>query len=279
MLNISIKAEPVFNLFGFFITNSLLTSVIVLGLLFLIAKHYFDQSNKRNKSGLYYAIHFLVSQIHTLFKGVVGGKINIFFPLIGAFFLYILLQNWFGLLPGVGSVLIKNPEYVAEGQNTQEDVSIVNEEHSSEKVAETEVAGANGEVRHEYYPLLRAASADLNTTLALGLIAVIAMQIYGVKFLGWGGYLKKYFNFANPINFFLGLLEIISEISRVVSFSFRLFGNIFAGEVLLLVIAFLVPVLVSFPFYIMEIFVGFVQALVFAMLVAVFLNIAVAEHH
>jgi F-type H+-transporting ATPase subunit a len=100
-----------------------------------------------------------------------------------------------------------------------------------------------------------------------------------VGYLGWGGYLSKYFNFSNPINFFLGLLEIISEISRVVSFSFRLFGNVFAGEVLLLVIAFLIPVFISFPFFMMEIFVGFVQALVFSMLTAVFLNMAVAKHH
>lgn len=259
MLNISIKAEPIFHILGFTVTNSLLTSLIVLVILIFAAYHYRQELHKRQKSSLYYFMHFLVSQMHTLFKGVVGNKINVFFPLIGGLFFYILLQNWFGLLPGVGSILIKNPDYVAQGMH--------------------EVPGATEAAHHEFYPLLRAAAADLNVTLALGIIAVVAMQYFGVKYLGWGGYLKKYFNFANPINFFLGLLEIISEVSRVISFSFRLFGNIFAGEVLLLVIAFLVPVLISFPFYIMEIFVGFVQALVFAMLAAVFLNIAVAKHH
>jgi F-type H+-transporting ATPase subunit a len=245
MLNISIKAEPIFQLLGFTVTNSLLTSVIVLILLFFVAKFYSDQITKKQKNVFFYFIQTLMSQIHDLFKGILGANIDVFFPFVGAFFLYILLQNWFGLLPGIGSLLVK-----------------VNE---------------NGELHS--VPLFRGASADLNTTLALGLVSVIAVQFYGVKYLGWGGYLKKYINFSNPINFLLGILEVISEVSRVISFSFRLFGNIFAGEVLLLVIAFLIPFFISFPFFLMEIFVGFVQALVFAMLTAVFLSIAVAKEH
>lgn len=241
MLNISIKAEKLYDFLGFPITNSLITSVIVLIILYAASRFYNNQLKLKQKSPLFYFIQLLVKEVHILFGGILGNKIDVFFPLVGGFFFFILLQNWFGLLPGMGSLLIKTPEGMV--------------------------------------PLFRGASADLNTTLALGLIAVIAMQFYGVKYLGWKGYVQKFLNFTNPINFFLGLLEIISEVSRVISFSFRLFGNVFAGEVLLLVIAFLIPVLISFPFYLMEIFVGFVQALVFSMLVAVFLNIAVAKHH
>ncbi len=186
----------------------------------------------------------LLRALYTLFGSVVEDKKNVFFPLLGGLFIYILLQNWFGLLPGAGSLLIAV------------------EEQGSKVTA----------------PLLRGGSADLNTTLALALIAVIMVQYYGIRFLGLGNYVKKFIDFRNPIAFFMGILEIISEFSRVISFSFRLFGNIFAGEVLLTIIAFLVPVLISFPFLIMEIFVGFVQALVFSMLTAVFLRMAVSYH-
>jgi F-type H+-transporting ATPase subunit a len=245
MLNISINAEPVFEIFGFTVTNSFLTSVVVLVLLFVIAQYYRSQLQKKNKSGLFYFMQLLVNEIYKLFKGVLGEKIDVLFPVVGAFFFYILLQNWFGLLPGIGSLLVKVEEH--------------------------------GEIVK--VPLFRGAAADLNTTLALALVAVVAIQFYSIKYLGLGGYFKRFFASANPINIFLGVLEVISELSRILSFAFRLFGNVFAGEVLLLVIAFLIPVFVSFPFFIMEIFVGFVQALVFAMLTGVFLSMATVKHH
>ena len=156
-----------------------------------------------------------------------------------------ILKNWFGLLPGVGSFLIK-----------------VVEEH--------------GEV---FIPLLRGNNADLNTTLALAIISVVSIQFFSIKYLGIKKYLHKFFNFSDPISFFVGILDILSEFSKVLSFAFRLFGNIFAGEVLLTIVAFLVPVLASFPFIGLEIFVGFVQALVFSMLTAVFISGAIVEHH
>ena len=180
-----------------------------------------------------------------MFRSVLGDKIDKFFPILFSFFFYILLQNWFGLLPGIGSILIR----ITEGH---EQILV---------------------------PLFRGNNADLNTTLGLALISVSLIQYYSIKYMGIKGYLKKFLNFTNPIMFFLGILEIISEISKVVSFAFRLFGNIFAGEVLLTIIAFLVPVLASFPFILLEIFVGLIQALVFAMLTTVFISNAIAEHH
>lgn len=257
MLHISIKAEPIFQFLNFVVTNSYLTSVIVLIIAISIAVYYKSQIDKKNKSFFFYIIHAAVSAIYDLFHGVVKDKINIFFPLIGALFFYILLQNWFGLLPGVGSILVRPQE-----------TTVVKQAQAAKHVSEPELV-----------PLFRAGAADLNTTLALGLIAVFAIQYYGFKYLGFKGYIVKFINISNPINFLLGILEIISEISRVLSFAFRLFGNIFAGEVLIAVIAFLIPVLVTFPFFLMEIFVGLVQALVFSMLTAVLLETATIKHH
>lgn len=239
--HISIKAEPLLHLGGFPLTNSLLTALIVTGLFFFVAYFYNEQSKKSKKNLLFYLIHFLVKSVYQFMSSVTGDKIMVFFPWLGAFFFFILFQNWFGLLPGVGSVMVKLHEHAV--------------------------------------PLLRANTADLNTTIGLALIATVLIQFYGIKFLGAKEYLSKFINLRSPLDFVLGILEIASEFSRILSFSFRLYGNIFAGEVLLAIMAFLIPVLVSFPFLIMEVFVGLIQALVFSMLTAVFLNMATTKHH
>jgi len=129
-----------------------------------------------------------------------------------------------------------------------------------------------------FVPLFRASTADLNTTIALALISVGMTQYYGVAYLGLS-YFTKFLNFKQgPIFTFVGLLEIISELAKIISFAFRLFGNIFAGEVLLAVIAYLLPLIAPVPFLGLEIFVGFIQALVFAMLTLVFINMATVGH-
>lgn len=243
--HISIKPETLTHIAGFPITNSYITSIIVIALFVFIAVYYRQQLNKNRKSSFFYAIQFLLKTLHAFFATLVGKKnADAFFPLFSSLFVYILLQNWFGLLPGVGSVLVKVME------------------HGEEVMA----------------PVLRGSTADLNTTIALALVAFFAIQYLGVKHLGLKTYASKFFNFTNPLNFVIGLFELISEFSRVISFSFRLFGNIFAGEVMLAIIAFLVPVLIPFPFLVMEIFVGVLQAFVFAMLTAVFVNLAISHH-
>jgi F-type H+-transporting ATPase subunit a len=245
MPKISIKAEAVTHIFGVALTNSMIASAVVFLLTVFVALYFKHQSSLKRKGNFYYLIKFIIKNIYDLFYSVLGENTKVFFPLLFSFFFYILLQNWFGLLPGVGSVLIK-----------------VVEEH--------------GEV---FVPLLRGNNADLNTTLALAIISVFSIQFFSIKFLGIKKYLHKFFNFSDPISFFVGILDILSEFSKILSFAFRLFGNIFAGEVLLTIVAFLVPVLASFPFIALEIFVGFVQALVFSMLTAVFLSGAIVEHH
>lgn len=124
---------------------------------------------------------------------------------------------------------------------------------------------------------IRSPSSDLNFTLAIAISAVVGIQIFSIAAVGFAKYAKRFINFSNPINFFIGILELISEVAKIVSFSFRLFGNIFAGEVLLIVMYFLVPYLIPLPFLFLEIFVGFIQALVFSMLTLVFLKIGTME--
>ena len=102
------------------------------------------------------------------------------------------------------------------------------------------------------------------------------LRIAAIGFVKHAG---KYISFKSPIQFFVGILEIVSEVAKMISFSFRLFGNIFAGEVLLIIIGFLAPYVVPAPFLMLEIFVGFIQALVFAMLTLVFISIATVESH
>ncbi|MEK7065486.1 MAG: F0F1 ATP synthase subunit A, partial [Patescibacteria group bacterium] len=189
-------------------------------------------------SGLQSITELLVGGLYDFFHGVIGDHIKQVFPLIASLFFFILIANWVGLLPGVGTIgFFRATEFV---------------------------------------PLLRGATADLNTTLALAIVAVGAIQYFGFKTLG-ASYGGRFFDLRSPIYFFVGFLELISDISKVVSFAFRLFGNIFAGEVLLAVMAFLMPFIVPLPFLMLELFVGFIQALVFSMLTAVFLNVAVSH--
>lgn len=241
-LHISLAAETIFNINGFKITNSLLASFITSFL--LIALAFVISINLKEKPSRFQAIiEAIFVFILDLAESVGGAGARIFVPLVVTFFLYILLGNWLGLMPGFGSIGF---EVVEEGH-------------------------------HKFVPLLRGATADLNTTLALALISVFAIQFYGISKLKLG-YFKRFFNFSSPINFFVGILELVSDVAKIISFSFRLFGNVFAGEVLLAVIIALVPIIAPLPFFGLEIFVGLIQALVFSMLTLVFIQMSMVEH-
>ncbi len=212
-------------------------------------------------------------------------------PLTLSFFLWILLNNWFGLLPGVGTILVPeaheksevslNPikTALASSEVIEDGLETNTEQETHETPAEESGVGATANEHGsetKMIPLFRPGTADLNTTIALALISVITTQVIGVKYLGLG-YFTKFFNLKR-INAFVGLLELISEFSKIISFAFRLFGNIFAGEVLLTVIAFLIPIVAPIPFIGLEIFVGAIQGLVFAMLSIVFMSLATHGH-
>lgn len=241
MPHISLAAEIVTRIAGFPISNALITTWLVMGIL-IAASYLVTRNMKLVPGGGQSVAELLVGGLYDFFATVTGKYVSQVFPLVASLFLFILVANWVGLLPGVGTVGLFRQ--VHEGV--------------------------------EFVPLLRGATADLNTTVALALFAMVAIQYFGFKTAGMH-YGKRFFNFASPMYFFLGLLELVSELSKVISFAFRLFGNIFAGEVLLAVMAFLMPFVVPLPFLTMELFVGFIQALVFSMLTAVFLSVAVSH--
>lgn len=193
-------------------------------------------------------VEIVISGLYDLFASVVHDDrlSRKFFPLVGTMLIFIVLGNWMGILPGVGSITID----------------------------------AMHEGHMEAIPLFRSMNADVNMTLAIALFAMAAVQFFGTLELGASSYAGKFFvaPWKAPVHTFVGFLEIISEFSRVISFTFRLFGNIFAGEVLLIVISYLSPYLAPVPFLGMELFIGLVQGLVFALLTTVFLKIGVTSH-
>jgi len=141
-----------------------------------------------------------------------------------------------------------------------------------------EELNASGKQLGVLIPYFRSVNTDINSPLSIAIMSAIFVESWGIASLGVFRYLSKFFTIRSPIAFFVGILEFIAEIARVISFTFRLFGNMLAGEILLLVMTFLVPFLVALPFYGLELFVGVIQAFVFAVLTLVFGVLAVASH-
>ena len=245
---ISLASETVGHVGPFEIRNTMLTAWLTMLVLFALTGALQLTRFRLVPGRVQAAVEAVISGLYDLFASVVQDErmSRKFFPLVMTMFIYIVVGNWIGILPGIGSITIMG----------------MHEGHL------------------EAIPLFRSMNADVNMTLAIALIAMFAVQIYGVWELGFRSYLSKFVAppWKNPVQTFLGFLEIISEFSRVVSFAFRLFGNIFAGEVLLIVISYLAPYIAPVPFLGMELFVGVIQGLVFSLLTTVFLKIAVTAH-
>jgi F-type H+-transporting ATPase subunit a len=226
--------------------------------------------------GLQNLVEAIYEFLANFLRGILGERAEKMLPLLITFFLFILVANWIELFPGFDTVgVIEEAREGVEG-------------HAVRTVGPL-IFLTNEEGEYTLVPFLRAANTDLNVPLALALISVFMTQVYGVQALGWG-YFSRFINikaltsggFMGLMNFLVGLLETLSEFTKIISFGFRLFGNIFAGMVLLLVISSLVPFVAPVVFYILELFVGAVQALVFMMLTAAFTAVATAghgEHH
>jgi ATP synthase subunit 6 (eukaryotes),also subunit A (prokaryotes) len=228
---ISLKPEVVFNIGNFHITNTYLASLMAM--MFIVSfSIIFNKKIKEIPDKIQTLLEIIYEGFYNFWSNLTGIKNMKIFAFCFTFFIYILLSNWFGILPGFGSIYIK---------------------HHEEKIH-----------------LLRTTYSDLNMTLALGLISVIGANILGLIKLRFE-FIKK---FLNPI----GLLELFSEISKILSFSLRLFGNILAGEILILSVSLLIPFLVPIPFMFLEIFVGFIQALIFFTLTEYFLKVAISHH-
>ena len=241
-ISVILKAEQVGSLFGLSITNSLLMTWMVMAILIIFAFYF--------RSRLSLIPGKLQTGIEWLFDGVLSYMTETledekiarrFFPLVMTIFLFIFLGNELAFLPGIGSVGFHAPD--------------------------------------GFIPLLRSPGADLNFTLALALIAFFTIEITGIVMLGFWKYAGKYINVRSPIGFVVGLIEILSNVGRIVSFSFRLFGNVFAGEVMIVVAGFFVAYFLPVPLMAFEMFVGFIQAVVFAMLTLFFIKLAIMEPH
>lgn len=258
----TLYAEPIGHIGSLPITNSLFTTWLVLLVILIISL----------------AIKFRIKQIpkgfQNFFEFVIEGAIGIadqvtgdkkitakVFPLAFTIFLFVLINNWFGILPLGAFGIIEMTEH---GKT--------------------------------FIPFIRSGTADINTTLALGLVAVIGSNIFGIISIGVWKMFNKYVNvkafgdavkkarkeptilISAPIMFFVGILELIGEVAKIASLSFRLFGNVFAGEVLLMAMGAILAYLLPLPFMALEIFVGLIQAFIFSLLTLVYFTIAATDH-
>jgi len=288
-------------------------------------------------AGLQNFLEVIVEFFIKLGEAAAGGRQGRrYLPLVLSIFLVVVVNNWIGVLPGVGTIgwietseeFVEHREHAIEeaehdgteadfkdpdlvvfnggvggikwigfGQTSQDAIplaslSIDEESHDlalDESMLEQDDDGDlvidDGLLRDLspggdldlakdvgiLVPFLRGANTDVNNTLAIALVAMITVQIWGFRSLGFRGYGGKFINIKQgPIYFFVGILELVGELARTISFTFRLFGNMFAGEVLLVAMAFLFPLIGIIPFIGLELFVGVIQAFIFAMLTLVF---------
>lgn len=286
-IHIALKAEEVFNLWGLPVTNTMLMSW--LAMLTLIVLAYFVSRNivkipGRLQTFFETLFSFLLDYMEEVLE---SRKLAIrFFPLLVTFFMFILIGNWYGLMPGIGSITIDHRPHanavsapVSEPERATPGDPLFTQ--SAEEEQPGEHAAAQEETAHETGPvsLFHPVSTDLNFTLAMALIAFISIEVAGVLYIGLLPYLGKFFNFKSAIGFGVGIIELISEFARLISFSFRLFGNMFAGKTLILVAMFFIPYLVPVPLMLYEVFVGFIQASIFTLLTLFFIKLAVSESH
>jgi len=257
-----LPAEEVFQLLGFPITNSIIgawfTIIVLVGFSYVVTRRMRVVPGR-----LQSAFEFLLGWLYNLCQRVAGEEYGRrFFPIVATIFLFVAFNAWLSLIPGFGSITVTT----VEGEHTH---------------------------------LLRGANTDINMPLALALVSFIFVEYFGLRTLGIR-YLGKFINvgqffrsvaqmvrggfraglgglITGLIHIFVGFLEALSEFVRIVSFTFRLFGNMTAGEILLLIAAFLVPWVFALPFYGLELLIGFVQALIFSGLTLVFLTLAVAH--
>ncbi|QQR50198.1 F0F1 ATP synthase subunit A [Candidatus Nomurabacteria bacterium] len=259
---VTIYAEPIGHIGNFTITNALLTSWIAVGIIVILAIAV-RFSIKKVPSKLQTLFEVIIEQTLDLTDQITGNRAKSLkiFPIALAVFFFILINNWLGILPLGAFGLVA--------------------EHGGESA---------------FLPFLRSGTADINTTLALAVMAVLGSNLFGILSIGAWKTFNKYVNLkafgkvftdvrkdpsilmVAPVMFFVGVLELVGEAAKVASLSFRLFGNVFAGEVLLASMAALLAYVLPIPFIGLEIFVGLIQALIFSMLTLVYFSIASEDH-
>ncbi len=259
---VTLFAEPILHLNNFTITNALFTSWIVVAVIVILSVV------------LRAKLKEVPGKLQNIFEIVVDGALGLcdqvtnnravsvkIFPIAISVFFFVLVNNWFGILPLGGFGLLEE-----------------------------------GEHGMAFIPLLRGGTADINTTIALAVMAVLGANLFGIFSIGIWKTFNKYVNLkvlggiftkirheptiiiVAPITFFVGLIEIVGEFAKIASLSFRLFGNVFAGEVLLVSMAALVAYVIPIPFLFLELLVGVIQALIFSILLVVYFTIASTDH-
>jgi F-type H+-transporting ATPase subunit a len=304
--HVALSGEPIFSNGPQWFTNSILTTLIV-DLLLIISALFATRNIKMVPGGLQNFYEAVLEYLLGLSESVAGKDAQRYFPWVVTIFLFVIVSNWSGLIPGVGSVGVvhradhSGDVHSEEPAEHEEQPAEEGDDHGYFWDAQLAMADGNlvlvepaaresfspfaaeEEGHDKFVPFFRAPSADLNTTFALALVTMFMVQVWGVKALG-ASYFKKFFVWHGEgiamklLNAFVGALELISEFARIIAFGFRLFGNIFAGEVMLMTMAFLIAFLLPLPFYFLEILVGAVQALVFMMLALVFFSMSTQSH-
>jgi F-type H+-transporting ATPase subunit a len=291
--HIQVSAEEVTYLFGDFALTNTMIATLVGDLILIVLAFTVFRATRRGEpvlKGIAGVVEVIMEAIYNLVESTAGKAARKIFPWVATIILVVLVANWLELIPGVDSIGVLHEVHEGqEGYPVQEVLpgvtTIVKEEPGEE---------SHGHL-YGLIPFVRVASTDLNFTVALALVSVVMTQIIGFQALG-PGYFKKFFNFSGVVKMwvrehvgafdvimplldvFVGMLELIAEFAKILSFSFRLFGNIFAGSVLLFVLGSLIPIFVQSGVVLFELFVGVIQALVFGMLTMVFMTMATQGH-
>lgn len=240
-MEISLAPETLFTVAGFDVTNSFFVTVII-SIILLLAFGFGARKMKEVPKGLQFWLEVFVEQGYNFIEGIAGSKerADKMFPFIMTMFFVFLVANFIPFIPGLGAITY------------------------------------NG------VPIHRTATSDYSLVFSLAILSVVLMQVITIVTGGIWTYFTKFFNVSGPwsmkpINLFIGLMDIVSEIAKIISLSFRLFGNMFAGEVLAAVVIGLVPYIAPVPFALLGVLTAFIQAAVFAILVLIFMNMAVVE--
>jgi F-type H+-transporting ATPase subunit a len=306
--HIAIKAETIESFGPFNLTNTIMTSWIVV-IIMVVMVYVGTRRRDLVPKGAQNLFEAVLEAFYSLVVSIAGEKNGRrFFPVVATIFFFVLVSNWLSLFPvfnAIGLVQEEEHGFVMEqtdvgplpvgwvslsGPGNLSGDTIDEDDPDAEE--EFEKAKEEGKTVGELIPLFRGPNTDLNTPLALAIASAIAVESWGIASLGLG-YGRKFFNFGGMfrglfrLNFgqvfqgvidaFVGILELISELVRLVSFTFRLFGNMFAGEVVILMFTFLTPLVLTIAFYGLELFVGIIQAFIFATLTLVFGMMAVAH--
>jgi F-type H+-transporting ATPase subunit a len=238
-IHVSMAGETLFHLGPITVTNTMFTSWVVIALLTIVALLATRRMAIVPESRLQNLMEAIIEFLLDLSEKTAGVRVGrTVFPLIGTLFIFILVANWFGLLPMMGTITTCDPQHL-----------------------------------DECVPIFRPATSDLNVTASMALIAVATVQVVGVAVNGVRGYLKE---LTTPL--LLTPIHLVGEISHVVSLSARLFGNIFGGEILLVVMFALVPYFIPAIFMGLEMFFGMIQALIFSVLTVVYIALAAGGH-